>query len=110
MAGTAGGRELGRGVHEQDGRGHQRPGQGRAALATAVRARPGGLGRRPVRGGGTIGSGVTDNHVTAGGPAAGDDDGSAAFIALRPRLLGIAYRLAGSMLDAQDLVAAPTGP
>jgi RNA polymerase sigma-70 factor (ECF subfamily) len=36
---------------------------------------------------------------------AADDDGSAAFIALRPRLLGIAYRLLGSMWDAEDVVA-----
>jgi len=50
---------------------------------------------------------VTDDHVTAGGPATGatDDDGSAAFLALRPRLLGIAYRLLGSMWDAEDVVA-----
>jgi RNA polymerase sigma-70 factor (ECF subfamily) len=34
-----------------------------------------------------------------------DDDGSAAFVALRPRLLGIAYRLLGSMWDAEDVVA-----
>ncbi|MFZ1997515.1 MAG: RNA polymerase sigma factor SigJ, partial [Solirubrobacteraceae bacterium] len=34
-----------------------------------------------------------------------DDDGSAAFLALRPRLLGIAYRLLGSMWDAEDVVA-----
>jgi RNA polymerase sigma-70 factor (ECF subfamily) len=33
------------------------------------------------------------------------DDGSAEFRALRPRLLGIAYRLLGSMWDAEDVVA-----
>jgi RNA polymerase sigma-70 factor (ECF subfamily) len=43
---------------------------------------------------------VTDDHVITN-----DDDGSAAFIALRPRLLGIAYRLLGSMWDAEDVVA-----
>ncbi|HEY1566434.1 MAG TPA: sigma factor, partial [Solirubrobacteraceae bacterium] len=37
--------------------------------------------------------------------AGGVDDGSAAFLALRPRLLGIAYRLLGSMWDAEDVVA-----
>jgi RNA polymerase sigma-70 factor (ECF subfamily) len=49
---------------------------------------------------------VTDDPLTPGAPSAGsDDDGSAAFIALRPRLLGIAYRLLGSMWDAEDVVA-----
>jgi RNA polymerase sigma-70 factor (ECF subfamily) len=49
---------------------------------------------------------VTDDHVTTGAAGAGfDDDGSAAFVALRPRLLGIAYRLLGSMWDAEDVVA-----
>jgi RNA polymerase sigma-70 factor, ECF subfamily len=49
---------------------------------------------------------TTDESVTTGAPAAGEaDDGSAAFIALRPRLLGIAYRLLGSMWDAEDVVA-----
>jgi RNA polymerase sigma-70 factor (ECF subfamily) len=50
---------------------------------------------------------VTEDHVTTRAPTAGadDDDGSAAFIALRPRLLGIAYRLLGSMWDAEDVVA-----
>lgn len=33
------------------------------------------------------------------------DDGTAEFVALRPRLLGIAYRLLGSMWDAEDVVA-----
>jgi RNA polymerase sigma-70 factor (ECF subfamily) len=33
------------------------------------------------------------------------DDGSQEFLALRPRLLGIAYRLLGSMWDAEDVVA-----
>jgi RNA polymerase sigma-70 factor, ECF subfamily len=33
------------------------------------------------------------------------DDGSREFLALRPRLLGIAYRLLGSMWDAEDVVA-----
>jgi RNA polymerase sigma-70 factor (ECF subfamily) len=37
--------------------------------------------------------------------AGNGDDGSAAFLALRPRLLGIAYRLLGSMWDAEDVVA-----
>jgi RNA polymerase sigma-70 factor, ECF subfamily len=41
-------------------------------------------------------------HATAAGA---EDDGSAAFLALRPRLLGIAYRLLGSMWDAEDVVA-----
>jgi RNA polymerase sigma-70 factor, ECF subfamily len=48
---------------------------------------------------------VTEEPLTTGAPTAGDDDGSAAFIALRPRLLGIAYRLLGSMWDAEDVVA-----
>jgi RNA polymerase sigma-70 factor (ECF subfamily) len=50
---------------------------------------------------------VTEDHVTTRAPTAGadDDDGSAAFLALRPRLLGIAYRLLGSMWDAEDVVA-----
>jgi RNA polymerase sigma-70 factor (ECF subfamily) len=49
---------------------------------------------------------VTDEQTTTGAPGAGsDDDGSAAFLALRPRLLGIAYRLLGSMWDAEDVVA-----
>ena len=50
---------------------------------------------------------MTEDHVTTRAPTAGadDDDGSAAFIALRPRLLGIAYRLLGSMWDAEDVVA-----
>ena len=49
---------------------------------------------------------MSDEHLATGGPAAGaEDDGSAAFIALRPRLLGIAYRLLGSMWDAEDVVA-----
>jgi DNA-directed RNA polymerase specialized sigma24 family protein len=49
---------------------------------------------------------VTHDHLTAGARSAGaEDDGSAAFIALRPRLLGIAYRLLGSMWDAEDVVA-----
>ncbi|MGH2892749.1 MAG: RNA polymerase sigma factor SigJ, partial [Solirubrobacteraceae bacterium] len=49
---------------------------------------------------------MTDDHMTTGAPAVGaDDDGSAAFVALRPRLLGIAYRLLGSMWDAEDVVA-----
>src|SRR6185312_450165 len=60
---------------------------------------------RPGRGDGTIGRGVTEEPLTTGAPTAGDDDGSAAFIALRPRLLGIAYRLLGSMWDAEDVVA-----
>jgi RNA polymerase sigma-70 factor, ECF subfamily len=38
-------------------------------------------------------------------PDGGADDGSAEFLALRPRLLGIAYRLLGSMWDAEDVVA-----
>ena len=33
------------------------------------------------------------------------DDGTQEFLALRPRLLGIAYRLLGSMWDAEDVVA-----
>lgn len=33
------------------------------------------------------------------------DDGTAAFLQARPRLLGIAYRLLGSMWDAEDVVA-----
>jgi RNA polymerase sigma-70 factor (ECF subfamily) len=33
------------------------------------------------------------------------DDGTQAFLSLRPRLLGIAYRLLGSMWDAEDVVA-----
>jgi RNA polymerase sigma-70 factor (ECF subfamily) len=33
------------------------------------------------------------------------DDDSQEFLALRPRLLGIAYRLLGSMWDAEDVVA-----
>jgi RNA polymerase sigma-70 factor (ECF subfamily) len=41
---------------------------------------------------------VSADHLT-------DDDGSAAFLALRARLLGIAYRLLGSMWDAEDVVA-----
>ncbi|MGZ4166753.1 MAG: RNA polymerase sigma factor SigJ [Solirubrobacteraceae bacterium] len=49
---------------------------------------------------------MTDPHLSTRPPGAGgDDDGSAAFIALRPRLLGIAYRLLGSMWDAEDVVA-----
>ena len=48
---------------------------------------------------------MTDEPVTIGEPTAAEDDGSAAFIALRPRLLGIAYRLLGSMWDAEDVVA-----
>ncbi len=43
--------------------------------------------------------------MTRAAQAAAEDDGSAAFIALRPRLLGIAYRLLGSMWDAEDVVA-----
>ncbi len=38
-------------------------------------------------------------------PAVSPDDGTAEFLALRPRLLGIAYRLLGSMWDAEDVVA-----
>ncbi|MFL5862224.1 MAG: RNA polymerase sigma factor SigJ [Solirubrobacteraceae bacterium] len=34
-----------------------------------------------------------------------EDDGSADFLQERPRLLGIAYRLLGSMWDAEDVVA-----
>lgn len=37
--------------------------------------------------------------------AVAPDDGSHEFLALRPRLLGIAYRLLGSMWDAEDVVA-----
>jgi RNA polymerase sigma-70 factor (ECF subfamily) len=54
---------------------------------------------------------VTDDSAhTRPGTGAGSahtpgDDGSAAFLALRPRLLGIAYRLLGSMWDAEDVVA-----
>ncbi|HEY2258104.1 MAG TPA: RNA polymerase sigma factor SigJ [Solirubrobacteraceae bacterium] len=49
---------------------------------------------------------MTHDHLTPGARSAGaEDDGSAAFIALRPRLLGIAYRLLGSMWDAEDVVA-----
>ena len=46
-----------------------------------------------------------DDPMTRAAQAAAEDDGSAAFIALRPRLLGIAYRLLGSMWDAEDVVA-----
>ena len=35
----------------------------------------------------------------------GQDDASATFLHERPRLLGIAYRLLGSMWDAEDVVA-----
>ena len=51
---------------------------------------------------------MTDDRLTPSAAAAGTsaaDDGSAAFLALRPRLLGIAYRLLGSMWDAEDVVA-----
>lgn len=39
------------------------------------------------------------------GAAATPGDGSEEFLKLRPRLLGIAYRLLGSMWDAEDVVA-----
>ncbi len=51
---------------------------------------------------------MTAPDVSTRAPSAGaneEDDGSAAFVALRPRLLGIAYRLLGSMWDAEDVVA-----
>ena len=40
-----------------------------------------------------------------GGDPVSADDGTEVFLALRPRLLGIAYRLLGSMWDAEDVVA-----
>src|SRR6185312_8722862 len=67
-----------------------------------------GLGGGARVGHATIGAGVIDDRLTPSAAAAGTsaaDDGSAAFLELRPRLLGIAYRLLGSMWDAEDVVA-----
>jgi hypothetical protein len=43
--------------------------------------------------------------VTSGDAEMTPADGTDEFLALRPRLLGIAYRLLGSMWDAEDVVA-----
>ena len=45
------------------------------------------------------------NRTGDGGDRLRPDDGSEQFLALRPRLLGIAYRMLGSMWDAEDVVA-----
>jgi RNA polymerase sigma-70 factor (ECF subfamily) len=46
---------------------------------------------------------MSDGRISDG--SISDDDGSAEFLTLRPRLLGIAYRMLGSMWDAEDVVA-----
>ena len=48
------------------------------------------------------GSGGADAH--AGADAGGESDGDAVFAAERPRLIGLAYRLLGSVTDAEDIV------
>jgi RNA polymerase sigma-70 factor (ECF subfamily) len=49
---------------------------------------------------------ISETHSSAG-PKAGareHDDGLSAFVAVRPRLFGIAYRMLGSAAEAEDIV------
>lgn len=73
-------------------------GPGQTSVAPLVPAR--------IRGhpGVTGGSVVTDTGVSPGRTADGLDEAAAVFTAVRPRLFGIAYRMLGSVGEAEDLV------
>jgi RNA polymerase sigma-70 factor, ECF subfamily len=47
---------------------------------------------------------ISETSSSAGPPAGQHDDGLSAFVAVRPRLFGIAYRMLGSAAEAEDIV------
>ncbi|MFC9841071.1 sigma-70 family RNA polymerase sigma factor [Rhodococcus sp. NPDC127530] len=48
---------------------------------------------------------LLDTHTDDGGPATSDlDQAASAFLSVRPRLFGIAYRILGNASDAEDIV------